>query len=248
MQDGRLLCLAAADSPDTEPLEELLPLERRLPKLELEPEPGLIGYWKLDEGEGPLARDSSGNGLDAEADERWVRADGGTCLATQGRPAALTIPDSPALHFGTGDFSIALWVKLQSYNCRLLGKNQFPQTWWVINVLADGRSELVLGAGRNRSVRARSSRTLGLGQWIHLAYAVDRRAGEVRCYLDGRPDSTIKLPESFTYRFDVPGRPLLIPSRYKPFRGYFDEVRLYRRALTEQAVELIYRRGRTGSK
>ncbi len=247
LTDGRLLCLTGADQPGTSKLEEILPLEKRLPPLQVSPEPGLVGYWKLDEGEGPLARDSSGNDHHAKAAGRWVKDDSGTCcLATEGRPGALTVPDGDFLHFGTDDFTVALWVKVEHHDCRLLGKEQFPENWWVINVKKDGRTELVLGQGRGpgRSVRALSQTPLPLNAWSHLAYVVARSRGEVRCYLNGRPNGTLKIPEDFHASADVAGQPLRIPSSHKPFRGLFDELRVYKRALTEDEVKRLFELGR----
>ncbi|NOX57090.1 MAG: PQQ-binding-like beta-propeller repeat protein, partial [Planctomycetes bacterium] len=245
-EDGGVHCFAAADQAGVQPLKEVVPPEERLPALKLAPEPGLVGYWKLDEGEGHLARDSSGRGLDGEVSGRWVTDEAGTHLATDGRPSALRIPDAESLHFGAGDFTVALWVKAERHDCRLLGKERFPENWWVINVLPDGQSELVLGQGRGRgrSVRAASTTPLKLNVWHHLAYVVDRKQHVIRCYLDGKLDSTVPIPASFTASLDVRGRDLCVPSRHKPFCGGFDELRLYQRALDGVRIREIFLRGR----
>ena len=102
-------------------------------------EPGLIAHWTLDEGVGPTAKDSSGVGNDAEMNGRWVKGAFGTCVSTQGGPGALTIWDNESLRFGTGDFSLVMWVYAERFDCRLLGTEDFPRNWWVINILANGK-------------------------------------------------------------------------------------------------------------
>jgi hypothetical protein len=242
LQDGRVVCLGGMSQKVTRPLAAVVPLEERLPPLVLSEEPGLVGYWKFDEGIGTRARDSSGHAADGEAQEQWARGEFGICLRSDGTPGVVEIPDGPNLQFGSSDFSLRLWVCLDQYDCRLLGKENFPRSWWVINVLPDGRGELVLGQGQGRddTVRAPSQTPLGKGAWTQLAYAVDRTSGVVRCYVNGKLDGTAKIPEGLTGPLDVKGTALRIPSSRKAFRGLFDELRIYKRALDDDEVRRAY--------
>jgi len=122
-------------------------------------EPGLVGHWTLDDGEGEVATDSSGLGNDAEVLGRWVTGQFGTCVFTGGIPGAVTIKDGPLVRFGMSDFSMSFWVKPDAWNCRLLGKEDFPKCWWVINLVESGRAELVLGKGTKRRRRSGRQRT-----------------------------------------------------------------------------------------
>jgi hypothetical protein len=67
-------------------------------------EKGLVGHWKL-QGD---SKDSSGQGRDATNHNVNLKTD-----EFNGRDAYLEVPDSPALNFGTGDFSIALQMSTQ---------------------------------------------------------------------------------------------------------------------------------------
>lgn len=244
--DGSVQCLVSADRGGVKGLSEVVPLEKRLPPLELAPEPGLVGYWKLDEGEGPGARDSSGRKHTGQVAGRWVKDETGTCLGTDARPDALTIPDNSDLHFGKDSFSVAMWLNLAGHDYRLFGKENFPENWWVINVLGDGRSEMVLGY-RSRPghvVRASSKTPLQNNTWLHLAYVVDREAGTVCCYINGALNSTTEIPPSFTDPLDVIGHPFRVSTSHKPFDGLFDELRIYRRALSSEQLQTVFRLGR----
>ncbi len=241
LKNGTLLCLGGPD-PDkgTQPLEAWAVAPKKTagqPK-----EPGLVGHWPLDEGAGSTSADRSGLGNDAEVTGQWVKGAFGTCLHTKGIPGAVTIWDSSAIQFGTDSFSMAFWVKPDRYDRRLLGKEAYPRTWWVINLLPDGRAELVLGTGRGegKSVRLKSKTPLSQDTWTHVAFVVDRPNRTVACHINGHPDSTTKIPPTLTASLSVEGKDLMIPSAHKPFAGLFDNLRLYRRVLTPAEVKALY--------
>ena len=242
LHDGRLLCLGAGGEP-TATLVPIVPLEERLPPLEVVDEPGLAGYWKFDEGEGNLARDSSGGGHTGKATDNWAQGDFGTCIRAGGAPGAVILPDGAYLHPGKGDFTVAMWVSLERHDCRILGKEAFPKNWWVVNVLPDGRAEMVLGRGTGpgRQVRAASKTPLPLNAWTQLAYVIDRENRAVRTFVDGRLDATTAIPDELSEAtFDVEGVDLRIPSSHKPFHGLFDELKIYHRALAREEVAAGY--------
>ncbi|MFQ6133411.1 MAG: PQQ-binding-like beta-propeller repeat protein, partial [Armatimonadota bacterium] len=241
--DGRLLCAGGQQEARQRPVAGATFL--REPPTDEEPEarrpvePGLAGYWKLDGHEEETARDSSGLGNDAEVYGRWVKGEFGTCLFLDGTAGALTIADGPHLHFGVSDFSLMFWVKPDRLDTRIMGKERFPKTWWVINLLADGRVELVLGEtqAEGKTVRPASKTALATDRWTHLAFVVDRKGAAVRCYVNGALDSTTPIPATLTGSLSVQGTDLVVPSAHKPFVGLFDELRIYKRALTADEVE-----------
>jgi len=242
LADGQLLCLWAAES--GRPGTPLSPAAWRaaLPPVEVAAESGLIGRWRFDEGVGLLARDCSGHGHDAEVSGRWGKCDFGACLVAAGAPRAAVIPDAPHLHFGNDDFTLAFWVKVDGYGVRLLGKEAFPENWWVINLLDNGRAELVLGEGRGakQNVRAATAAALATDAWSHLVAVADRQAGEVSWYLNGRFDGRHAIPAAMTAGLHAKGRDIAIPSIHKPFRGLIGDLRIYRRALSAERVQELF--------
>ena len=244
-QNGQVLCLG--DGQSIQGAKELAPLAGRRPRALSHgaKEPGLVGHWKLDKGTGGTAKDSSGLQNDAEIYGRWVKGTFGTCILTESAPGAITVRDSDLLHFGTGSFSIEFWVKLDAFDCRLLGKEDFPRTWWVINILKDGRLELVLAEKRQKrktTLRPTSKTPLSTTKWTHVTYAVDREQAEVRCYLNGTLDTRTPVPPEFTGSLSVENVDLKIPSSHKPFAGLFDELKIFRRPVTAAQVQASYRR------
>ena len=76
----------------------------------------LVLHMPMDDGSGSaIATDVSGNGHDGtlvnmDPDTDWVSGRAGLALDFDGTNDYVSIPDDPALDFGTGDFSVALWV------------------------------------------------------------------------------------------------------------------------------------------
>ncbi|MFV2065883.1 MAG: PQQ-binding-like beta-propeller repeat protein [Pirellulales bacterium] len=242
LANGQALCLWPPSS--GRPGTPLSPPAWRavLPPVKIAAEPGLVGRWRFDEGIGLLARDCSGHGHDAEVSGRWGKGDFGTCLVADGLPRVAVIADAPHLHFGNDDFTLAVWVKVDGYGVRLLGKEAFPKNWWVINLLENGRAELVLGEGRgpDRSVRATTAASLATDAWSHLVAVVDRQAGEVRWYLNGTLDGRHPIPETMTQGLRAAGRDITIPSTHKPFRGLIGDFRIYRQAVRAERVRDLF--------
>ena len=241
LTDGRLACLwpVASGRPGT-------PLSAAggggdLPPVKLAPEPGLVGRWRFDEGEGLIGRDCSGKGHDASVADSWGRAAHGGFLRTRGEPDAAVIPDAPDFHVGTGDFTLAFWVAVERYGARLLGKEAFPKNWWVINLPADGRPELVLGTGRGPGATARQKTTqpIPLRRWTHIAAVVDRQARRIRWFIDGAAAGEGIIPPSLTQGLDVSGEDIRIPSTYLPFQGGMSDLRIYRKALDREQVKRV---------
>lgn len=247
---GDVLCLWPPES--GRPGKPLSPDAWRaaLPPLETAAEPGLVGRWRFDEGVGLLARDCSGHGHDAVVSGAWGEGPSGPCLVADGSPRAAVIADAPHLQFANDDFTLALWVKVDGPGVRLLGKEAFPDNWWVINLLDNGCAELVLGEGRGsgKSVRATTTAPVATGAWSHLVAVADRRAGEVRWHLNGKLDSRHAIPKTMTAGLRSAGKDIAIPSSYKPFRGLICDFRIYRQALSAERVgELFQERAACGA-
>src|SRR3954466_348206 len=94
---------------------KLLPLSRALLSLRLlsltavasaPAIPNLVGYWPLDEGEGAVVDECSGNGLGGAGKVQgalsWEESGGRPALKFDGKSTAVRIPSSPTWDFGEG--------------------------------------------------------------------------------------------------------------------------------------------------
>src|SRR5208337_5675022 len=75
------------------------------------PHPGLVGWWRFDEGSGTIAGDSSGNGNNGTIyGATWVTGKYGDALSFDGASNYVSIPYNPIFNFGTGSFSVGVWI------------------------------------------------------------------------------------------------------------------------------------------
>jgi hypothetical protein len=103
-------------------------------------EPGLVGYWKLDEGIGTTAYDSSGNGNDGTLvnGPTWVDGRFGKALSFDGVDNMVNAPNSSLWNFGTGDFTMGAWIntKDQAKTMRIAsagyGSNDTGSNLWTL--------------------------------------------------------------------------------------------------------------------
>jgi hypothetical protein len=79
---------------------------------------GLVGYWKLDEGSGTIASDSSGNGHDGtiEGDPQWVAGMYGQALDFDGTDDYVDIGLGAGDYFSTlnSGLTVAAWINRAS--------------------------------------------------------------------------------------------------------------------------------------
>ncbi|MBT3381871.1 MAG: hypothetical protein HN742_04345 [Lentisphaerae bacterium] len=223
-----------------------LRLDRSIPPVPVSPEPGLSAYWPLDETSGRVAFDASGGGCHGQALAERVAGRRGGALRFDGgtRGGSAVVHDSGGVHFGDGSFAFSCWLKPFSFESpkhyrRLMEKTAYPETWWNVDLLADGRVQLEMGDSNGHPGTTESVGTLALDMWQHLAISVNRATREVTYYFGGQADSTAPLPAPFKGTLNVPGRPLYLGGKTWPYKGVLDEVRLYRRALSPEDVERL---------
>jgi len=238
LANGQTICLWSVDSGRPGKPLSVAAWRAVLPQVEIDTEPGLVGRWPMNEGRGMLAQDCSDRGHDARVKGRWAKEDGRPCIATEGMTGAVVIPDSEHLQFGNDDFTMSMWIKIDRYDARILGKERFPANWWVINLLETGVAELVLGegTGKEKSVRLSTTTPLAKDRWTHLAVVADRQAGTLRWYIDGKEDTRAPIPKTMTEGIHGAGRVISIPSSYKPLDGFISDFRIYRKALDASRV------------
>jgi hypothetical protein len=196
-----------------------------------------LAWWRFDEGQGSIAADAAG-GNTGDVGATWTEGKKGKAILCNGKPGSnVLVEDSPQLRFGTGDFSLAFWIRPDDLSSpkgyrRCLEKSAFPHTWWNVDILADGRVELEMGDADGQSGTTRSEGRIPVGAWTHVAISVDRQAETVTYYIGGRRDCVKNLPEDFDGALDVRGRDLFIGGAHFGLNGAMDEVKVLRRTLT----------------
>ena len=162
-----------------------------------------VAFWKLDEGSGETAADSSGNGNDGTLHEgvEWTSGVSGKALLFNGVDGYVEVPDSDTLH--VADFTIEAWVKLESD----------PSTWndlvadphgsggivykhdeYQWNVVAAGHQtdteDGVLWVGLwGAKMYSTFNFTDHIGEWHHTAITFEDASMETKVYVDGELDA-----------------------------------------------------------
>ena len=213
------------------------------------PKQGLVGYWKLDEGRGTIATDSSGNDNDGtlNGDPNWVTGKvGGYALDFDGDGDYVNVPDNNTGLDIDSNMTIAAWVKLNSVGPHLFyivtkqpsgtaGDNypgnyefkiQFPS--WHLNLSHQSSTGQVCSGYKSTSA-------VGFGQWYHVAVTLVE-GGNVNFYIDGVPVGTSSQYGTFGILNDEPVRIGARKDANYWFNGIIDEVAIYNRALSASEI------------
>jgi len=197
----------------------------------------LVGWWKLDDGTGTTALDSSGNKHDGTLMKNpvWTTGMVGGALEFNGTDNFVRIPDDPALTFAVSkSYTLAAWVYV----------SQVTAGWHgiVCKGRQSGGGAMYYGIwiGDNGGVPTWYYGTwptwgspVAAPGWYYIVVTQDAGANTKMLYLNGEFDSKTSAQAG-----DAAGA-LLFGSDQEPgdsFAGKVDEVRLYNRAVTAQQV------------
>ncbi len=220
----------------------------------LPPPPGptptskLVGWWKLEEGSGVIAADSSGNGHDGttQATPEWVDGPSGYGKAlyfdgSDPAPAWVNCGTwNPSA--GTGQLTVALWVRWDGaipgvwqgvIAKRDSGGNEGARMMWDILINRDNHK---ITFSRVGSYPSCGGRVLPRGQWSHVAATFDGTT--MIFYIDG--EETGRGNFSFGTKTNST---IIIGALNKGggggFHGALDDIRLYNNALSPAEIESL---------
>ena len=197
----------------------------------------LIGWWRLDEGSGTMAFDSSGYGNDArfEGSPMWVD-DGklGKALRFNGSSDYLAAPDSESLDINGDQLSIAAWINGEDWPAANHVARKVADTGtgsiYILRVQPDSvRVYLNTSAGETI---IQGTTALTTNEWFHIALTYD--GAEARIFVNGQLDVSSDVSGELTQSNNELRIGRGEPAGY--FVGMIDDVRLYNHALTESEL------------
>lgn len=220
-------------------------------------ETGLVGWWKLDEGQGDVATDSSGfsNHGALKNGPLWVSGRIGGALHfanTDETKIYVDIPNSPTLeNVQESDYTVAAWVRPDRLPP---GTDNTPaygivvKQGWHIGLVYDQdglfKMQHHLKEGNNTYILVKAA-PKAPGAWYHVAGVVSRTEGFVKIYVNGvreaaasfPPGSTAREFEKVTWTLGIAG------PEYNHYReamdGTIDAARIYSRALSDAEVAAL---------
>jgi len=211
------------------------------------PDPGLVGLWHFDEGEGITAYDSSGNDnhgtlVNMDATTAWVPGRFGMALDFDGDDDYLSVSHAASLDV-TGRITIEAWINPDSIGPyqEFVSKGDFlggagTFTYFIL-IMHDGKIRFGVNVGASGDY-VDSASTVTTGEWQHVAATFDPDTDAVNIYIDGNLDNSGTItndPLTST-------QPLFIGALkndagvLNAFDGKIDEVRIWNIVLTGDEI------------
>ncbi|MFH1884419.1 MAG: LamG domain-containing protein, partial [Planctomycetota bacterium] len=207
----------------------------------------LVGHWKLDDGSGTVAADSSGNGNDGTIvnNPTWIAGVGGTALEFHG----LGVPGGGGDYIDcgndasldiTGPTSIALWIRPDADDPEGQATTTAPMAKAMAGMSPSWSYQVRYGWGQgapqpnmaftfNTSPRAWAfvGKSLERFEWCHIACSYDGTT--LKCYLNGEETDSTPMGA-----ITSSSTPVLIGSDGWgcDWIGAIDDVRIYDHALS----------------
>jgi Concanavalin A-like lectin/glucanases superfamily/Divergent InlB B-repeat domain/Fibronectin type III domain len=193
------------------------------------------------EGSGTAVADSSGSNHNGTLmnGPTWIAGKFGNAISLDGSNDYVSVINSDTLNFGTGDFTIAAWIKRQAIGAEdtILSKTA-TGSWtgggkeFFIN---GDDSRLSFGVFNVDEVFSTGT-IVNDGLWHHVAVSFNSQSSTVTFFIDGvaKGGGTLGMPA------DVGGHVVKIgghPLHY--FGGQLDEFRIFNRALSSGEVQSI---------
>jgi hypothetical protein len=214
-------------------------------------QPGLLGHWKFDEGQGDVVSDSSVQANDGELlDAQWVKGSFGTALLFDGQGAHVSIPEIAGLN-GSDEMTAAAWVYWE-------GTGRYPNiltggTWspgGFLMFVADNQCSFRLGRPQSKTSSVpepwrETSATLvapfAMAQWYHLAATFKRPV--LTTYVNGQAVG------SATWDYPIGHHGDLLVGKWAGtggHKGLIDDVKVFNQALSSTEIAAEYERGSAG--
>ncbi len=208
--------------------------------------PNTIAVWDLDEGEGMLMTDYSGNDNLGTLmnDTGWGAGQTGNGLIFDGVDDHARVPASTSLNINGDAVSVSVWAKLA------LLPNELPGAYGPIYdsegdnyvIYEDkGNNELRFKVATNKGAERPgiAAADLVLGKWLHLVGVYN--GSKAMIYMNGQLKDTHTLIGTVN-----PGQIATIgTSMGSYFKGAIDNIQIFNRAVSEEEINFLYKQART---
>ena len=230
----------------------------------IQPPAGLTGWWPGDEPSDGTSPDIIG-GRSAE-----LRGDATTGLGLVGRAFVLdgdgdfvNVPHDPALNFGTGDFTVALWALFNDLTGEQVLAEKYierlgngPSEGWTLTKLEDNTLLIVTVSATDDGGSAEAYGPLPIAALTWNHFAATRHAGKLTTFMNGVPvasavASSVNVDSNSSLKFGHRGHPDDTEGS-EDDRGFYlngriDEAQIFvGRALPAAHIRAIFEAGSAG--
>lgn len=207
---------------------------------------GLVGWWKMDDGAGQIALDSSSSGADGTLDlPDWAPGIRGDALQFDGNDRVEC--GSEASLDGTTPFTVAAWIRVPSgpTNTGVIIQQRDSGGFngqYQLRIRTDGRLNFWCYGDLSTQFEFQSVSAVNDGQWHHVAASRDD-LGSAAIYIDGVLENSVSgtTVRPLSGSIGV-GIGCDIRDSNKFFTGTIDDVRIYSRELPQAEVGEVMNR------
>lgn len=205
-------------------------------------EKGLVGWWKFDEGEGTVAKDSSGKGNDATIHgATWTKkGQSGNALFFDGK-SSVNCGNDASLNI-SDEFTLEMWIKVSEQATMaytLIKKSMWAHGW---QTYIQPHFIVVSSKGFGNKIYRRKFPVGKFYPFYHIAITCGKSdtGKELKFYVDGALGKTFPV----TGGLKTNSSPVIIGAYASNesdfFKGIIDEVRIYNRPLSAKEVKTHY--------
>ena len=205
-----------------------------------QPDPDLIGNWKLNETTGTSASDISGYNKTGTLNggAAWVTGIRNNGLSFNGTDSYVNIPDAT----NPTALTVSMWVKPAATTAQNLwvrtnasGATSASSSQLCIN--SSGKFQAYMFDGNTKSITGTT--TVQAGVWYHVALTATNN-GQMKLYVNGQPEGTAVSIGTMWAGGDRYWLGSNSDGGFGWFNGVADEVRLYSKALDDSEINSLY--------
>jgi hypothetical protein len=193
----------------------------------------LVGWWRLDDGSGTTAIDSSGSGNDGTltGDPKWVAGKVGGALEMDGGDFV----DVPGVsEINPESITMMTWVNFSTVDSAEMERQDYlsrgdDYAFSLHEWAADGKVWAIVTSAGDWSVVSGAT-TVEADTWYHTALTYDSGTQMLTLYLDGEVDAELSVPAGLEHRL---GGSLTIGTYSgRDLLGKIDDVKIFDEALS----------------
>ncbi len=213
---------------------------------------GLLLHYPLNEGDGEVAVDVSGNGLNGTVSAEWVDSPAGKAVSMDGQSGIVRVMLPEGKRFGTGSWTFSCWVKPTQFEIddpqnqrRVFAFGTYPDAYLVIDFTGTGQVTYYFcyrqPDGQIAAFGGGSSAGLEVDAWAHVVLSADRDERFVRIFVNGFLQGHYPFPAGFEGDFSVAGE-MTFGNAWHNYFGVMDEIKVLRRAWDRDDVRAEFNR------
>lgn len=207
-----------------------------------------VAWWKFDETEGAIVKDSTSHKLDGKVQGSpiWAPGHSGNSLEFDGRQTYVDCGNPPSLNFGDG-IAVSAWIKMRKFDAAwqtIISKGD--KSWKLQRFKEQDKVAFSITGVKATSEAWMDTPTLDLvstariedGKWHHIVGSYDGRQAVL--YVDGEIQDSKTASGSVSQNSEPVwiGQNAGSPDRF--FNGWLDDIRLFDHGVSAEVVRELF--------